>query len=47
MATVAPWEIQIRYKEKLLLSESGQALEWPAQGSGGVTVPGNVQVASV
>ena len=28
---------------KLLLSESGQALEWPAQGGSGVTVPGSVQ----
>ena len=34
------------HKEKLLLSESGRALEWPAQGGGGVTVPGGVQEAS-
>ena len=30
---------------KLLLSESGQALEWPAQGGSGVAVPGSVQEA--
>ena len=40
---VAPGQIQIRYKEKLFLSESGQALKWPAQGGGGVTVPGSVK----
>jgi len=28
------------------LSKTGQALEWPAQGGGGVTVPGSVQEAS-
>ena len=33
----------IRYKEKLFPSESGQALKWPAQGGGGVTVPGSVK----
>ena len=33
-------------KQKLFLSENGQALEWPAQESGGVTVPGSVQEAS-
>ena len=37
---------QIRHKEKLFLSECGQALEWPAQGGGGVAVPGSVQDAS-
>ena len=30
---------------KLLLSESGQALEWPAQGGSGVAAPGSVQEA--
>ena len=39
---VAPEEVWIRHKEKLLLSESGQALEWPAQRGGGVAVPGSV-----
>ena len=36
----------MRYKEELFLSESGQALERPAQGGGGVTVPGGVREAS-
>ena len=40
---VAADEVQIRRKEKLFLSESGQTLEWPAQGGGVVTVPGSVQ----
>ena len=31
---------------KFFFSDSGQALEWPAQGGGGVTVPGSVQEAS-
>ena len=31
---------------KNFLSESGQALKWPAQGGGGVAVPGSVQEAS-
>jgi len=31
---------------KNFLPESGQALEWPAQGGGGVAVPGSVQEAS-
>jgi len=43
---VVPQEVQIRYKEKLFLWESGQALEWPAQGRGGVAVPSSVQEAS-
>ena len=30
-------------KENFFLSESGQALKWPAQGGGGVTVPGSVK----
>ena len=38
-----PAEIWIRYKEKLFLSESGQALEWSAQGGGGVAIPGSVE----
>jgi len=33
-------------KKKLLNSTSGQALEWPAQGGGGVTNPGGVQETS-
>ena len=36
----------LKRKEKHFLSESGQALEWPAQGCGGVPVPGSVQEAS-
>ena len=40
---VVPEEVYIRHKEKLFISESGQALDWPAQGDGGVTVPGSVQ----
>ena len=32
--------------QRLFLSESGQALEWPAQGGGGVSVPGSVQEVS-
>lgn len=31
------------YQEEFLLRRSGQTLEWAAQGSGGVTVPGDVQ----
>ena len=31
---------------KLFLSESGQALEWPAKGGGGVAISGSVQEAS-
>ena len=37
-----PGEIRVRYQEKLL-QESSQALEWAAQGGGGVTVSGGVQ----
>ena len=43
---VVPEEIEIRHKEKLFLSGSGQALEWPAQGGGGVPIPGSVQEVS-
>ena len=43
---VVPEEIQIRHKEKPFLSESGQALEWPAQGGGGFAIPGSVQEVS-
>ena len=32
--------------ENLFLPESGQALEWPAQGGGGVAIPGSVQEVS-
>ena len=42
----APEEIKIRLKETRFLSESGQALEWPAQGGGGVAIPDSVQEAS-
>ena len=28
---------------KILLQESGQALEWDAHGGGGITIPGGVQ----
>ena len=31
---------------KNFFSQSGQVLEWPAQGGGGVAVPGSVQEAS-
>jgi len=31
---------------KNFFSQSGQALEWPARGGGGVTVPGSVHEAS-
>ena len=41
-----PVEIQIRCEEKLFHSKSGQALKWPAQGGGVVTIPGGVQGAS-
>ena len=43
---VLPEEVQIRHKEKLFLSECGQALEWPSQGGGGVAVPCSVQETS-
>ena len=33
-------------RKNLFLSESSQALEWPAQGGGGVPVTGSVQEAS-
>ena len=39
-------EVWVRHSEKLFHSESGQALEWPAQGGGGVTVPDSVQEMS-
>ena len=31
---------------KSFFSQSGQALEWPAQGGGGVAIPGSVQEVS-
>ena len=34
---------QVGYWEKFILPKSGQALEWAAQGDGGVTIPGGVQ----
>ena len=37
-----PGEIQVGCQE-ILLRKSGQALEWTAQGGGGVTNPGGVQ----
>jgi len=33
-------------RKKLFLSKSGQAVEWPVQGGGGVTIAGSVQEAS-
>ena len=39
---VSPWSGSMW----ILLSESGQALEWPVQGGGGVAVPGSVQEVS-
>ena len=35
----------MRQQDKLFVSEGGQVLEWPAQGGGGVAVPGSVQEA--
>ena len=35
-------EAQVEYQEKFL-QKSGQMLEWAAQGSVGVTIPGGVQ----
>ena len=37
---VVPEEVQIGYQEESLHREGGQALEWAAQGSGGVPIPG-------
>ena len=36
----------MRQQDKLFVSEGGQVLEWPAQGGGGVAVPGSVQEVS-
>jgi len=33
-------EVQIGHLERFLLQKGGQALEWAAQGSGGVPLPG-------
>ena len=38
-----PGELQVGYSEEFLLRKSDEALEQPAQGGGGVTVPGGVQ----
>ena len=38
-----PEEIQVGHKEKFLLHNSDQALEWAVQKGGGVTVPGGVK----
>ena len=43
---VVPEEVYVRRKEELFLSESGKVLKRPAQGGGGVSVPGSVQEAS-
>ena len=43
MASSQPGEIQAGHYEILLFQKSGQALEWAALGSGGVTDPGGVQ----
>ena len=40
--TVIPEEVQIVYKEEFLHGVVGQALEWAAQGSGGVLIPGDI-----
>ena len=37
---------RLNIRKKFFISESGQALEWPAQRGGGVAVPGSVQEAS-
>ena len=36
-------EIQAGHEEVLMLRNGGQALEWTAQGGGGVADPGGVQ----
>jgi len=36
-------QVQVGNEETFLLRKSSQALEWVAQGSGGVTIPGDVQ----
>jgi len=38
-----PGELQVGYSEEFLLRKSDEELEQPAQGGGGVTVPGGVQ----
>jgi len=43
MASSCTREIQVGCYEILLHQESGQVLEWAAQGGGGVTHPGGVQ----
>ena len=43
MASCRAREVQVGRQEILLQWECGQALEWAAQGDGGVTVPGGVQ----
>ena len=40
---VVPGEIQVGYCEKFIFRKCGNALEQVAQGSGGVTVPGDVK----
>ena len=46
MARNCDGEIQVRYKGNLFLLEGGQALEWPAQGSSRVAIPGSVRETS-
>ena len=43
MASSCTREIQVGCYEILLHQESGQVLEWAAQGGGGLTVPGGIQ----
>jgi len=38
-----PGEVLVGYKETFLLQKSAQALEWAAQGGGGVIIPGGAQ----
>ena len=38
-----PGESQVAYKEEFLLRKSGDAVAQAAQGSGGVTISGDVQ----
>ena len=43
LLTVQEHRHQVGNEETFLLRKSSQALEWVAQGGGGVTVPGGVQ----
>jgi len=39
--------MQVGYYEKFLPQKSAQALEWDAEGGGGVTIPGGAQEAFI